>query len=292
MPAKCIKCIPIFHAGVQWMGEKLIDGSRETTKRLQELGKKVYFVTNAPVKSRLDLQRSFMNRGYNITKDRIISSSYVVAKYLHDQQFDKKVYLLGSLGISKELNEFGIRYIDTNLEAIQIDELFHIITHGIELDPEVGAVVVGFDLNFCYPKLLAACNYLRDPKCLFLATSYNERYPTKNGTIIPGIAPFIQPIQVASGRQPTILGKPNPMMWKAFLDDGTIVPERTLMIGDSAKYDILFGSKCGFQTLLVGTGVNSLNDVHAWQMSNRDEDKNFIPDVYLPKLGDLLPFMA
>ena len=48
----------------------------------------------------------------------------------------------------------------------------------IDLDPDVGAVVVGFDPDFDYAKLLkASCYLLRDPNCLFLATNMDEKYP-------------------------------------------------------------------------------------------------------------------
>lgn len=96
---------------------------------------------------------------------------------------------------------------------------------------------------------------------------------------------------MACGREATIIGKPNPDMCKSLFAQGNIVAERTIMIGDSAKYDILFGYNCGFQTLLVGTGVNSMDDVREWQRSKVEEDKQLIPDIYLPSLGDLLPLL-
>lgn len=44
------------------------------------------------------------------------------------------------------------------------------------LDPEVGAVAVGFDREFSYDKLVRATTYLANPDCLFLATNTDEKY--------------------------------------------------------------------------------------------------------------------
>lgn len=44
------------------------------------------------------------------------------------------------------------------------------------LDPEVGAVAVGFDREFSYDKLVRAVTYLANPECLFIATNTDEKY--------------------------------------------------------------------------------------------------------------------
>ncbi|XP_051859579.1 glycerol-3-phosphate phosphatase-like [Drosophila albomicans] len=55
--------------------------------------------------------------------------------------------------------------------------------------------------------------------------------------------------------------------------------------------DIHFGYNCGFQTLLVGTGVNNLQDVAAAQKSSKPMQYQQIPDLFVPKLSDLLKFL-
>lgn len=44
-------------------------------------------------------------------QDEILSTAYLVAHYLKDIGFSKKVYLLGSNGIGEELNAVGISHI-------------------------------------------------------------------------------------------------------------------------------------------------------------------------------------
>lgn len=267
----------------------MLPGSREVTKRLQELGKHVYFVTNSPVKIRSELRAAAVDHGYQIAEDKILSASYVTAKYLHDKKFNKKVYLIGSRGMSQELDQFRIRYIDSD-NCKKINPL-EVISNGIELDDDVEAVIVSFDQNFNYSKMLMACNYIKNPDCLFIGTNYDEAYPTSNGAVVPTTGAMISAIEVASGRKATIMGKPNPNMCKSLFNDGKLVSNRTVMIGDSGNYDIRFGFNCGFQTLMVGSGINNLDDIQKWKMSNAEDDKKKIPDTYLPKLGDLLEFL-
>lgn len=54
----------------------------------------------------------------------------------------------------------------------------------------------------------------------------------------------------------------------------------------------MFGSRFGFQTLLVLTGVTTLKDVKALQKSSDKSAKEMIPDVYLEKLGDITKLIS
>lgn len=55
----------------------------------------------------------------------------------------------------------------------------------------------------------------------------------------------------------------------------------------SCKVDILFGHNCGFQTLLVGTGHNSVYELNE-VLQNPSENQRFIPDFFVPSLGDIM----
>lgn len=51
------------------------------------------------------------------------------------------------------------------------------------------------------------------------------------------------------------------------------------------------GTRCGFKTLMVLTGVNSEDDIKKWQASDSQDDKDLIANLYAPSIHDLLPYM-
>lgn len=56
-----------------------------------------------------------------------------------------------------------------------------------EKDPEVAAVLVGYDKHFSYPKMVKAATYLRDPNVHFIGTNTDENYPISSDIVLPGI---------------------------------------------------------------------------------------------------------
>ncbi|XP_053607028.1 glycerol-3-phosphate phosphatase isoform X2 [Plodia interpunctella] len=269
--------------GVLWLENNAIPGSADAMNYFRKLGKKIFYVTNNSTKIRSDFAAKAQQLGFEASQDEILSTAYLAAHYLKGIGFNKKVYLLGSNGIAEELKSVGIRHIGVGPDPVQPD--FKAMVPS-DLDPEVGAVIVGFDEHVSYPKLMKAASYLASEECLFIATNTDERFPRAGsgyGIVVPGTGTLVRAVETCSERKALVLGKPHDYV-RRFIESSGLDPARTLMIGDRCNTDIEFGVRCGFQTLLVLTGVTSNKDLE----KIRNEKKPPLPDVVLPKLGDIL----
>ncbi|XP_055385678.1 glycerol-3-phosphate phosphatase [Condylostylus longicornis] len=275
--------------GVLWLYDKEIEGSVKVVNRLKQIGKGVYFATNNSTKTRPEFLEKAIRMGFNMKEDEILSTAYTAAQYLKNRNFNKKVYVIGSTGITKELDAVGIKHTGVGPDYLETN-LANFLNNKFEQDDEVGAVIVGFDEYFSFPKMTRAASYLSKPNSIFIATNTDERFPMPN-FVVPGTGSIVKAIETCAERSAVVMGKPNANMCEPLLVDGKITPERTLMVGDRCNTDILFGNNCGFQTLLVGTGIHNLDDVSCYKKSNDEETHKLIPDAYLPKFGDLLQFL-
>jgi ribonucleotide monophosphatase NagD (HAD superfamily) len=69
-----------------------------------------------------------------------------------------------------------------------------------QVDPDVGAVVVGWDPNFSYSRLVYASICLRElPGCLLVATNTDCADHIGGGRMMPGTGGLVRAVEVASG---------------------------------------------------------------------------------------------
>ncbi|NIA09287.1 MAG: HAD hydrolase-like protein [Nitrospiraceae bacterium] len=90
----------------------------------------------------------------------------------------------------------------------------------------------------------------------FIATNTDPVLPTEQG-LLPGAGAIVRALEVASGRPPLVIGKPNPPMMDIVLDRLGLNAEECTMIGDRLDTDILAGIRYGMKTVLVLSGVET-----------------------------------
>ena len=94
----------------------------------------------------------------------------------------------------------------------------------------------------------------------FLVTNADQTIPTEKG-IMPSSGAITAFLEVASGKQALVAGKPNPLIVEAALKKLKLSANEVLLIGDKYETDILAGLKAGVDTLLVLTGVTQAEEV-------------------------------
>ncbi|XP_043919240.1 chronophin [Protopterus annectens] len=272
--------------GVIWNGETAVPGAPEVIEQLRNEGKGVFFVTNNCTRSKDQVLQKFTRLGFTgVRQDEIFSSSYCSALYLKEfAQLQGKVYVIGGQGVHGELQNADIDYVTEQnggtLEGPVAD---------LPLDPEIKAVLVGYDENFSFLKLAKACAYLRNPDCLFLATDPDPWHPLRGGRFTPGTGSLTAAVETAANRKATVIGKPSRFIFDCIVSRFGIESSRTLMIGDRLEADILFGTNCGIATVLTLTGVSQLEDVQAHMESDDPVHKDLVPSYYIDSIADFMP---
>ncbi|TIB68068.1 2-phosphoglycolate phosphatase [Wallemia mellicola] len=264
--------------GVLWRGNELIPGSKEFIDHLRKHNKRLIFVTNNASQSREQYRTKFQKFGLDVSTDEIYGSAYAATVYLKYKLKSKKAFVIGMSGLEHELDTEGIEHIGGTSEEynkLTTDIDFKGIKDSI--DPSVDTVLCGMDLMLNYSKLSHAFSYLENKNVNFVLTNDDSTFPQSAG-IFPGSGSLSAPLILASGRTPTVVGKPNKEMLDCILDKNHLNNEETLMIGDRLNTDIKFGQKGGLDTLLVLSGVSKREDI---------EKENIYPKYILNSLDDL-----
>ncbi|XP_059400983.1 chronophin-like [Carassius carassius] len=270
--------------GVIWNGETAVTGAPEVVSLLKKRGKRVFFVTNNCTRPRENYVQKFNRLGFtDVVEEEIFSSAYCSAAYLRDvARVQGKVYVIGCGGVMKELRDAGVPV------AEEEDAEPGASIYTCPLDPDVKAVLVGYDENFTFMKLAKACCYLRSPECLFLATDPDPWHPLRGGRVTPGSGSLTAALETASSRKATVIGKPSRFMFDCIASQFDVDPARSLMIGDRLETDVLFGSNCGLTTVLTLTGVSTLEEALVFRDSQEPQQKDCAPDYVMESVADFL----
>ncbi|MCP9264391.1 NipSnap protein [Dirofilaria immitis] len=216
-----------------------------------------------------------------VSDDHMLSPAKVLAHILSIEKSDLPVYLVGSVGLQKELEKEGIECFGSGPDPVEnyTDAAF---IQQIDTSRKVRAVVVSFDIHLSYPKIMRAANYINQPGVRFYATGADPRLPGPvPGVIIPGSGVNVRAVQTASGKEPIIIGKPSKTMFEYIKEKFNIKAEKSVIFGDSCETDIKFAHMNGLISVLVGTGVNDLDKVREFEEQGYED---LIPTYYTPSL--------
>mmetsp|Transcript_22584 Transcript_22584/g.62797 ORF Transcript_22584/g.62797 Transcript_22584/m.62797 type:complete len:354 (+) Transcript_22584:73-1134(+) len=273
--------------GVIWRGDSLIDGIPQTLQKLRDAGKRCFFVTNNSTKSRAGYKKKFDSLGLDsVPAEEIFSSSFAAAAYLEQTNFketNKKVYVIGEVGICQELDLIGVEYIGGPDDAGKQPEMGP--CGRLEIDEDVGAVIVGFDRHVNYYKIQYARLAINENNAQFIATNLDAVTHLTDAQEWAGNGSMVGAIKGCTGQEPTVVGKPSPLMIDYLESKYGMDRSRICMVGDRLDTDILFGSDNGLKSLLVLSGVTSEEKL-------LNPDNTITPDFYAETINDFFAARA
>lgn len=270
--------------GVIWRGDVVIDGVPAVLERLRSLEKRIFFVTNNSTKSRKGYKGKFDSVGLEVEAEEVFPSSFAAAAYLEKTGFKetgKKVYVVGERGICEELDLLGIEWLGGEADA----DKKVTIARGckVDHDPDVGAVVVGFDRYINYYKMQYARLCLTEnPGCEFIATNTDRVAPFTDVQMWAGARSMVGAIQGCTSMEPIVVGKPSSLMIDYIAGKyGISDRKRICMVGDRLDTDMLFGLDNGLRTCLTLSGVTTEEQVLG-------KDNHIIPEFYVDSVAEFL----
>ena len=135
------------------VGDTLYEGSRELLSYISQIGGKAYYITNNSTRSGSDYVKRFKDCfGLDTTDGQFITSGFMTLRFLKEHFADKKIFVLGTASFVAELRRNNL-WITERAEA------------------DVACVVVAYDSELNYEKLVQACQILSTTDVPFYATN-------------------------------------------------------------------------------------------------------------------------
>ena len=274
--------------GVIWRGDSVIPGIPQVIDKLRADGKTLFFVTNNSTKSRAGYKSKFTSLGLDVQPEEIFSSSFAAAAYLEQTKFKesgKKVYIIGEKGISEELDLVGIPWLGGEGDKGQAPNMGS--GGKVDIDHDVGAVVVSFDRHINYYKLQYAQLCLNElPGCEFIATNMDRVTHLTDAQEWAGNGTMVGAVSGCTGRDPTVVGKPAPLMIDYIAQKyGISDRSRICMVGDRLDTDIAFGRNNGLKTCLTLSGVTSEDELMD-RVPRKKGTEGIQPEFYVDTICD------
>lgn len=228
------------------VGDTLYEGTRPLLDYIQSIGGKAYYITNNSTRSNADYVKKFREAfGLETTENQFVTSGYMTLRFLRQHYLRDKIYVLGTASYIAELRKNGLTVTE-------------------EPDPDASCVVVAYDSELTYQKLVNACQLLSTTDIPFYGTNPDLCCPIDFG-FIPDCGAICQMITASTGRKPQYLGKPNPAVVALCQTDSGFSNAQTLVVGDRLYTDIACGLNAGVDTCVLYTGEATPEEVACTQ---------------------------
>jgi 4-nitrophenyl phosphatase len=245
--------------GVVYRASAPVPGVAALLAKRVAQGDSVVYVTNNSMHYRADYVTRLAEMGAPVTADKVVSSPRATALYLteHEPQV-RRVLAVGAGGLERELRDVGLQVVTAAHAATRMAQE---AIDGVTAAGRPDAVVVGLDPQLTYLRLAAAADCIRGG-AVFIATNRDPLYPTERG-LQPGAGSIVAALEVATGKLPTIIGKPGPLLLETAAHVGGGDPRDAVMIGDSLVTDVAAARAVGSRSILMLTGVTTRAQVDA-----------------------------
>ena len=254
-----VRCFLLDMDGTFYLGEKIIPGSLEFIRRVEETGRDFLFLTNNSSHNAAFYVQRLKRMGLEIGREKVLTSGEATAALVKEMYPGKRAFVLGNEFLIEEMREAGVMVDMQN--------------------PEI--VVAGYDTTLDYKKMTAVCDFVR-AGLPYIATHPDFNCPTETG-FAPDIGAIMAFIEASTGRRADrVVGKPHTGIVQAALRRTGLSAGQMAMVGDRLYTDIETGLKSGMLSILVLSGETTP------QMLAEYPNK---PDLVFDRLADMIPLL-
>lgn len=237
--------------GVLWHGDTPVPGLACFFEQLELSNIGFVLATNNARKVASQYSEKLASFGISVSPDRILTSAEATALHLRAAYPDgARAYIVGDTGLHIAMEAQGFELLDGE----------GLVGKGAQAE----LVVVGFTPHFCYENMASAA-YLINRGAYFVGTNPDVTFPTEYGPL-PGAGAMLSLLETATGVHPTVLGKPGTAIFEEALKRLHGSRDDTVMVGDRLGTDIAGGHAAGLRTVLLLSGISTVEDVDGSQI--------------------------
>ncbi|MFT2817647.1 HAD-IIA family hydrolase [Leifsonia sp. A12D58] len=235
-----IECWLTDMDGVLVHENSALPGAAALLAQWTDAGTPFLVLTNNSIFTPRDLSARLRQSGLIVPEERIWTSALATADFLRSQKPDGSAFVIGEAGITTALHEAGFIMTESNPDY----------------------VVVGETRNYSFEAITKAIRLILGGS-RFIVTNPDATGPSADGPL-PATGAIAALITKATGMEPYVVGKPNPMMFRSAMNKIGAHSENTGMIGDRMDTDIVAGIEAGLHTILVMTGISDEAEINRY----------------------------
>lgn len=239
---KSIKAFVLDMDGTLWLGDKTINGAKETIDFLVEKSFAFYFFTNNSSKNPKEYVNKLKRLGFGrMEENHIMTSGDVTAAYIKKRTPNARVFVCGTKALKQQLKKKGIC----------VEE---------KCGKPIDYAVLGFDRELTYKKLTNLVDYIMEG-IPYLATNTDDVCPLEEGRFLVDCRSMAKMIENATGKTPVYLGKPEQATIDYIISKTGLKPNEIAMVGDRLYTDIAVAKKGGMLGIAVLSGETTREDI-------------------------------
>lgn len=226
-----------------------LPGAVEVLERIRASGRPLALFTNGSHLPPEIFAAQLRADGLPVSDDELVTPVRSALSYLRRRHADQRVLLFAEPPVRQLLRDAGVNVVDEEADVVLV-----LHTNAVE-----------------FPALERAARAMLDG-ARFLTANYLPAYAGADGPIFSRGAMVTAAIAKASGKRPTVVGKPSAAAVRELVDRLGVPSADLLVTGDDVRMDVGLGLLGGSRTVLVRTGITGSTPIPEHRRPDRVVD--------------------